>query len=506
VSEEIELKLEFAPEVLPALLKSEPFKSRGIRFRPARQMVTTYYDSPKQALAKKGVFLRIRQDGKKITQAVKTAGEGGILAHRGEWEWPLTDPTPNLTLASETELKPILKRQKKNDLAPLFASEISRRIALVTTPDGQLELALDQGLVRAGRRTSPVSELEIEVKSGSAAAVFALASDIAAQPGTRIGFTTKAARGLALASNAKPAAAKAEPVELDAEMTPSTAAAAILDSCATQAAANLPIVIDHRLPDGIHQLRVALRRLRAALSLFKDELPSANRKQLRKDAGWLAGLLGPARDLDVMTGGALKAAMPPDTLGGDMRALGRVLVQARKSAWADAVEAVSSPRTSLMLIELAETAWFIRRELTDLAAPRLIDFAQSKLDERYDAAQALATDLDALTVEQRHELRLALKKLRYAADFFSGLFPPKPVRNGMRLLSGLQDALGGFNDAASVTAILGRAAEHAPPKVKPAQERAALFVSGWAAHRAALSWAEARAKWDEFAAAPRFWR
>ena len=506
MSEEIELKLEVLPDSLPALLKSAALKSRNIRFRPARQLVTTYYDTPKHALLNKGVFLRIRQSDKKITQTVKTAGDGGILAHRGEWDWPLTSPTPDLALAAECELKPILKRQKKDDLSPLFASEISRRIAMVATPDAQLELALDQGLVRAGRRTTPVNELEIEVKSGSPSAVFALARDIAAQPGTRIGFTTKAARGFALAANATPAAVKSCIVTLDPDMTPSAAAAAILNSCAAQAAANLPIVIDHRLPDGIHQLRVSLRRLRAALSLFKDELPPAHRKQLRKDAGWLAGLLGPARDLDVMTGGALKAATPPHSMEKDMRALVRVLVLARKSAWDDAVTGVSSPRTSLHLIDLAETALLVRNEPPGPAAGRLIDFAREKLDERYDAALALAADIDQLSVEQRHELRLALKKLRYAADFFSGLFPRKPVKTGMRLFTSLQDALGGFNDAASVTAILARAAEFASPKVRTAQERAALFVSGWASHRAETSWVDARSRWDEFAAAPCFWR
>ncbi|BCW87036.1 hypothetical protein sos41_01620 [Alphaproteobacteria bacterium SO-S41] len=507
MSDEIELKLAIAPEALASVLKAAPLRARKIRFKPARQLVTTYYDTPKGALRAHGIFLRVRQDGTRFVQAVKTAGEGGLLAERGEWEWPIPVADPDLVLAAESGLKPLIKRAKKGGLARLFASEIERRVALLTDGDSVLELALDQGLVRAGRRTQALCELEIEVKAGSVAPLFALARELGALPGVSVGFATKASRGFALSGGHAAKSVKAADVALDPTMTPSAASAAILDSCAAQAAANLPVVTAHRLPEGVHQLRVALRRLRAALAVFKDVLPSDRRKPLRRDAGWLAGVLGPARDLDVMTGGLLKAAAAPADMAEDMRLLGRVLTTARRTAWHEAIAATSSPRATLLLLDLAETAWTLRHDLPDLGAPPLLDFATAQLEQRFEAVLAAAgPDLETLDIEARHELRLALKKLRYAADFFAGLFPRKAAKAGIKVLAALQDALGGFNDAVSVDAILKRAIGAGPAKNKDALQRAALFVSGWAAHRGALAWGEARACWAAFAAEGAFWR
>ncbi len=116
VSEEIELKLSLAPEALAGVLASAPLARRGIRFGRPRQMVTSYYDTAKGALHRKGVFLRIREQGRRIEQTVKTAGEGGVLSRRGEWTWPLKTPQPDLALAATTGLKPLERRARKGGL------------------------------------------------------------------------------------------------------------------------------------------------------------------------------------------------------------------------------------------------------------------------------------------------------------------------------------------------------------------------------------------------------
>jgi inorganic triphosphatase YgiF len=507
VGQEIELKLEIAESAIPALLKSDVLKRHGIRFRPPRRLVTAYYDSAKGALRKKGIFLRIREDGRRITQTVKTAGESGVLAERGEWDWPLKTPQPDLEKAAETGLKPLAKRARKNDVKPVFASDLSRRIALLTRPDATLELALDQGVVRAGRRTSPLAELEIEVKAGAPAAVFGLARDLLSLPGIRIAIATKAARGFALASGRPLEAVKADGLDLSPEMTVAQAEASIIRSCAVQIAANLPAVLDKRMPEGIHQMRVALRRLRAALSLFKETMPAEERKALRRQSGALAKVLGPARDLDVLMAGPLKEAVPPAELAADLKALTARLGRARRQAWEAALAAVAAPEFGLLVLDLAERAVLLDGDAWPGAhdTVSLEDMAREALHERYRIVLALGQSIDTLSVLQRHELRLALKKLRYAADFFSGLYPKKDVRSGLKNMAGLQDALGGFNDAASAAAILDTTVAATPPKSRPAVERAALFLKGWASHRADQAWAHARESWEDFAGKKPFW-
>lgn len=258
----------------------------------------------------------MRRDGGRITQTVKTTGDEGVVAQRGEWNWAVKTVEPDLALAAECGLKPILKRARKGGLKPVFASDLMRRIARVEEGGADLELlALDVGHVRAGRRSAPLAELEIEVKAGPPAAVFGLARDLVVLPGVRIGIATKASRGFALAEGRHPAAAvKAGGVAISEGMTVGAAEAAIIRTCAAQIAANLPAVVDRRLPEGVHQMRVALRRLRAALSLFKDTMPPEARRALRRQAGTLARALGPARDLDVLMADTIRAAAPPEAL------------------------------------------------------------------------------------------------------------------------------------------------------------------------------------------------
>lgn len=509
MSEEIELKLEIAQSAIPTVLKSEALRRRQVRFRPARHLVTTYFDTAKGALRRKGVFLRMRRDGGRITQTVKTTGDEGVVAQRGEWNWAVKTGEPDLALASECGLKPILKRARKGGLKPVFASDLMRRIARVEEAGADLELALDVGHVRAGRRSAPLAELEIEVKQGSAGAVFGLARDLVVLPGVRIGIATKASRGFALAEGRPPAAAvKAAGVAISGDMTVGAAEAAIIRACAAQIAANLPAVVDRRLPEGIHQMRVALRRLRAALSLFKDTMPPEARRDLRRQAGTLARALGPARDLDVLMADTIRAAAPPETLAADIQALTRRLGRARREAWQTALAAVSDPALGLLVLDLAERAAALEAEAwpDQHDAIPLAEMAERALDDRLEIVLALGHSIDTLPVLQRHELRLALKKLRYAADFFAGLFPHKAARAGIAALAALQDDLGGFNDAAATSAILDAAVAATPEKGRASVERAALFLKGWASLRADLAWDHARQSWAAFAGKKPFWR
>ncbi len=494
VSEEIELKLSLTPEALAALPAA--LKARGVRFGKPRQMVTTYYDTPKGSLVKKNIFLRLRIAGGRFEQTVKTTGTGGVLARRGEWNWAVTGPEPDLELAASTGLKPLERRARKGGLVPRFASEISRRIAIVTLGQSVLELALDEGLVRSGRRTVPIRELEIEVKSGDPAAVFAMARDLVAIPGISIGFATKASRGLALAAGKAASFVKAGTTSLRPDMTPAAAASIILNDCAAHAAANLQLVAETRAVEAIHQSRVALRRLRAALVLLKGAIPADKRHHLRREAGWLAAEFGPARDFDVLTQGALKAASPSEALAGPFGALRRAVERARRSARSAALTAATSQRAQRLLLDITETASTLADE--GGSAP-LVELAAERLERRHQAVLAAADGVERAGIEARHRLRLALKKMRYAADFFAPIFSRKSAKAELKALARLQDSLGTFNDAAMAPSIAARAA-------RTGSDEALAFLAGWAAHKAEAAWAEAASHLTRLRKAEPFWR
>lgn len=454
----------------------------------------------------KGIFVRLRREGRRTVQTVKTAGEGAVLAQRGEWDWPIKGDTPDLALTAGLGLKPLAKRADKNDLVRRFASEIQRRIAVLRDGGSEIELALDRGVVRAGRRVVAVNELELELKSGAAGPLFALARELVALPGVSVAVASKAERGFALAERRPAKAAGAAAFDLAPSQPPAAVAAALLEVCASQAAANLALLAVKRQPEAAHQTRVAMRRLRAGLGVMKDVLPKAARKRLGKGADRLADALADARGYDVLVDEVLTGAMVPVEMAGDLETLRHVLDRARRAAWREAQQAARAPDTSILLLDMAELAGEQRTgSLTD-EQPALLDMAQSQLDARLAHVLRHAEGLDGLGIDARHRLRLSLKRLRYAIDVFAALFPKKAVRPVLKTLGRLQDDLGAFNDAATAPALIAQAIASGPRKDQAALQRLALFLSGWAANTAERDWAKAKLRWTAFAATRPFWR
>ena len=138
-----------------------------------------------------------------------------------------------------------------------------------------------------------------------------------------------------------------------------------------------------------------------------------------------------------------------------------------------------------------------------LGAP-LSQLAEDALDKRWKKVGASARGLDTLSVEERHELRKQLKKLRYAVDFLSPLFPQRRAAPFVRRLRKLQTVFGEVNDAAAVRTIFDSAT---PSDISDAgTERAIGWVLGASQARAEISWARARAIWQKLEETKPFWK
>jgi len=196
MSQEIELKLALPPEG-PERLRRHP----RLAALPAedRTLANTYYDTPDGALEAARVALRIRDTGKGRVQTLKTTGNGqGGLSVRGEWEWPIDENRLDLD-----GLKTLAPMQALGDetlaaLAPRFATDFARRTWIVDGEQGRIEVALDDGEVRADGRRATIRELELELKDGDPAALWALAEEFAASVPLRPATASKAARGASL--------------------------------------------------------------------------------------------------------------------------------------------------------------------------------------------------------------------------------------------------------------------------------------------------------------------
>lgn len=197
--EEVELKLALGTDGA-AHLPRHP----ALANRPAHRetLTNTYYDTPDGALETARVALRLRRTPERTLQTLKTAGEGsGGLSSRGEWEWEVGDA--GLDLAGLAALPPMqaLGEQALAALEPRFTTDFVRHSWVLEVADATLEVALDQGEIRAGTRRVAIDELELELKSADdPTALWQLASQFAEQVPLRPANASKAARGSALAA------------------------------------------------------------------------------------------------------------------------------------------------------------------------------------------------------------------------------------------------------------------------------------------------------------------
>lgn len=504
---EIELKLAFAPEdlgrlrhAINAIAGSKP---------SGKTLVTTYFDTPSHALLAKRAALRVRQSGKDYVQTLKNEGELEFgMRKRGEWEMPVTSLSPDPSLFVADDARALLSGVDGAALKPLFTTAFKRQAWHVVRNASEIEIALDQGSLTAGDLEKPIDELELELKRGVAADLMRLAEMLAEEISFRLGFQSKAANGYALATGDPPPFATAPSLSLDPAMTTEEAWISIVNHCLGHFLDNGACAIDGRVPDGVHQCRVAIRRLRSAFSVFKKSLPETQTRWLAAEAKWLANALGPARDLDVFLADGLapvEDAFPNEAAFASLRMR---LEEARARAYGDVRGALASPRLTRFFLRLnvwlATGGWrdaASAKELKRLKAP-IGDLAQSKLDRRLKAVAKAGRGFAKLSVEERHLVRIAMKKLRYASEFFRSLYERQATKPFLKNLAVIQQYLGQLNDLAVAGALLERHAADAAE----AMAKARGLVLGWHGHAARLNERDLRDAWDGFCSTAPFWR
>src|SRR3954470_13609107 len=279
---EIELKL-FVDADRIVHFNAAPVIAINARNKGARKRLkSVYYDTPERTLRRNGLSLRVRQSGARFVQTVKTDAVDDPL-RRGEWEASVPSLAPDLTLAMPFIPEKPRGQLEAKPLEAVVTADVHRHARMIDLPSGTVEIAFDRGELTAGDRSLPVSEIELELKSGSASAIFEIALRLAEHGDVMPSIRTKSARGFDLAAGKPPSARRPRKFRLDPSITLDEAFATILRSCFLHLLQSLPAAEDGRNPEGVHQLRVSLRRLRSALGLMRS-VGALNLDALRSEA------------------------------------------------------------------------------------------------------------------------------------------------------------------------------------------------------------------------------
>ena len=503
---ETELKLLLQAQDLRRLRRDPQIKRMQQGRATTRRVHSVYYDTPEHALLHAGLALRLRSDGGRWLQTLKTEGRAAAGLHvREEWEWPLSGEALDFGLLAATAQGKVFRAAGlRAKLRPIFVTEFERSSLRLAFADGSLaELCLDSGLIRSGRRAAAISEAEIELLAGSPVRLYELALELAGRVPLRLGQASKAERGYALAQPGTARPVRAKQLELEVEGSVAAAFAAVVRSCMAHLQSNETGFLSGKDPEYLHQLRVALRRLRAAFSLFKAEIPQASFAPIMQQMGEQGVVLGKARDWDVFVHEMLRAlreqrADEAAVAGFARRCLrlGRVHLRAAQ----DAVASAAWQRLWLELGRLlADGAW--AHENATLALP-VEDFAALVLQQRAAALKKRGKHLQTLDAAGRHRLRIAAKKLRYAAEFFAALFPKRRLRPFVQSLAAIQEVLGGLNDAATLLRLLPEANAGA----RAPDVRVSGMIEGWSAASTHLQLDALARAWAHWERQKPFWK
>lgn len=314
-------------------------------------------------------------------------------------------------------------------------------------------------------------------------------------------------------------ALKAQPSFMPANTLAADAFRLTLLQCKWHITGNMRAVVEERDVEGMHQLRVALRRLRVALSSFGGDFRSPQLEAIRLRAKTLANRLGAARDLDVFAEELFEPAANANGALDAFEVLRKRTHRARCAAWDDAVLLVTGPGFRVFLSDLDEAV--DRRLWSDLvpgqghATKGMLAFetpgvklADRVLTHRWKSACKQARHLNALTDAERHNLRIMLKKLRYTAEFFMPFYEKPKVAKFLGRLTKVQDALGALNDVAVARKTLDLliSADELPAAVTHAEiSFAAGLVYGWHLQRATHMRNDAHTRWKKFQRLKPFW-
>jgi inorganic triphosphatase YgiF len=451
-AKEVEIKLQL-PSASLARLRQVPLLRDANGAMQKQNQLSVYFDTDKLKLRKHGLTLRVRHVGDRYVQTIKS--DNGSLFERGEWETEIESDQPDLTRGDTSALDTLGIKKLRKQLRPVFETRVERTTYPFARKDCEIELTIDRGEIDAGNHSLPLCEAEFELKRGDRARLFEFASAFAQATDAELALKSKSQRGYELLNGAEITAARGEDIEIAPDTPARTAFQLIAFDCLKQVISNKPAVMGGDA-EGIHQMRVGLRRLRAGISLFSDIVADAKTKHIKTELKWLTNELGPAREFEVFLSRVVAPLGKQHARLAGMRSLSHDLADQREAAIARAVAAVSSPRFRDLTLDCA--TWL---EIGDWREPPdealrarceepIENMARTQLQKHWKKIRRRGRELANLDPHERHKLRIRVKKLRYATEFYKAVFPGKKQHKRraafLAALKDLQDRFGELND------------------------------------------------------------
>lgn len=509
---DLQLLLDLPRDAVAAFKQAELLTGAAPRRPVTRKLRQVFWDTADHRLGRAGLAIGMQTAGQRRSQIVrniKLAPTGGRILH--QQDHPLQGDALDLTrLALLPGGDPeLVTRIAAEMLIPVFAIDLTRTSWSALWGETELTVALEIGTVESAAGRLEFCQVTLAPTTGPAQGLYDFAQrlhravpvQLAGHDAVQLGYRRIAGADWWPEQRNGTAA-------LDAGMTVREGILAIGHAATAAVRAQIHGLASHAEPEQIHEARVALRRLRSALSVFGDALPTFSRKALGRDLGALASSLGHARELDVFLAETLEPLIQASGEETVLRGLRLTASVLRENAAEAARRAAGTPDFAAVSCRLG--AWFDaglwpeppNAEATALLDQPFADFAGALLRKHHRKLLAAGAALKDPKPVELHALRIQAKRLRYTAEFVRGLYAPRAVRRYVTALKAIQDILGTLNDAVVARNLLPQLTK-ADPSGAP---RAAGLVAGWTAAEVTSARRRFAEAWEAFAATKRFWK
>jgi inorganic triphosphatase YgiF len=501
-----ELKLELTPQELQRVGAHPALGDLTVGKPVTRTLRSIYFDTPDHRLRAQGMSLRLRSIGDQWLQTIR-AGNGvkNGAANTGAVETVLIRPEPDLAAINDGKVRrQIEKALRASTLEAQFETVVTRTTRKLHSDKGDLELALDEGVIRAGAVESKLCEAELELKAGSPECLLETAAALFSTEVIRLAEASKAERGYNLIlrrHDASGAPHKARHVTLKGTESCAEALTLFLESATEQIALNRRALLETDDPEAAHQFRIGLRRLRSTLRIFRSLADAPATRELEQHAREVGRGVSELRNADVFIEtiySPVAGGMKGEPGFGELREALLEHRAARRDEARAALEGDHWSRLQLYLVLWPRTV----EGNTKLHVP-VREFAPAALGKAWKKIAKQAGDVANLSIEQRHDLRKALKGFRYATEFFGSLYEREKVERFIKDLKALQDVFGYVNDVATAKALNAICQERCSDNTEA--QRAAGYVLGWHDVNARQVWDRAPKEWRRLKKRPPFW-
>jgi inorganic triphosphatase YgiF len=497
---EIEIKFLLTKSVFKDLQQWALLRPATTRPR-ARRLRNVYFDTEDGDLQRHKAVLRIRSINRRRVLTFKWNGTfpGGAF-ERGEVEVVTTAEEADPALLG-AEISGLIEQICKGQpLQPVYETDVKRMTYMVHTGASDVEVAFDTGLIAAGDRTYPICELEMELKSGHPEDLYQLGISLTEAFPVMLGCQSKAERGALLRAGTPPAIFPVPKITAN-EPNVDEAIGLSMNSCVSHFLGNWPAFLAGDRVKAVHQMRVAMRRMRSIIGFFQRSFPCPEFIHFRRQAKDIATALGEARNWDVFIDLIRHGPLAAFSDDAGFPILLDDAEKRRAAGYETASAMITAAQTSRFVLSLqsfiVRHGW--RNELSGEILPNLTAPAEElftvSLARLHRKILKNGRNLEGLAAHHRHDLRKDLKKLRYLIDLFSDMFDIRGKnKTNMRVVSNLQDQLGIFNDLIMANEMVA----NLDTSGNPAAIRATGIIIGWCRHGTDFDDAALHKAWKKF--------